>query len=155
MVVVNSVAKKFNIPENGNVVRLTKEDIEKILLYAKNELPNEACGLLGGVIENDITVIKKICLLKNIDESREHFTMDTKEQLAAVKDMRAKGLKPVGCWHSHPESMSRPSKEDIRLAHDSDIIYFILSLRNEKAPVLNAFAIKNHADVSAYTIQVI
>lgn len=155
MVIVNSVAKELNIPENGSVIELGKGNIEKILSHAREVLPNEACGLLGGVSENDTTVIKEVYLLRNVDESREHFTMDPKEQLAAVKDMRAKGLKLIGNWHSHPESLSRPSEEDKKLAHDSAAVYFILSLMEQDAPVLNAFAIKNHADVSAYTIQVI
>ena len=155
MVTVNNVAKELNIPENGSVIELAKSDIEKILSHAEEGLPNEACGLLGGVVENDITVIKEVYLLKNIDESREHFTMDPKEQLAAVKDMRSKGLKLIGNWHSHPESLSRPSEEDKKLAHDSAAIYFILSLMEENASVLNAFAIKNHTEVSSYMIEVI
>ena len=155
MVTVNNVAKELHIPENGSVIELAKSDIEKILSHAREGLPNEACGLLGGVVENDIAVIKEVSLLKNIDESREHFTMDPKEQLAAVKDMRTKGLKLIGNWHSHPESLSRPSEEDKKLAHDSAAIYFILSLMEENAPVLNAFAIKNHTEVSSYMIEVI
>ena len=155
MVTVNNVAKELHIPENGSVIELAKSDIEKILSHAREGLPNEACGLLGGVVENDIAVIKEVYLLKNIDESREHFTMDPKEQLAAVKDMRTKGLKLIGNWHSHPESLSRPSEEDKKLAHDSAAIYFILSLMEENASVLNAFAIKNHTEVSSYMIEVI
>ena len=44
--------------------------------------------------------------------------MDPKEQLKAIKDMRANGLTPLGNWHSHPETPARPSQEDIRLAYD-------------------------------------
>ena len=66
----------------------------------------------------------------------------TKEHLAAIKDIRAKGLKPLGNWHSHPESPSRPSQEDKRLAYDSSASYLILSLQDRENPVLNSFHIE-------------
>ena len=61
--------------------------------------------------------------------------------LATIKDMRSKGYAPLGNWHSHPESPSRPSEEDKRLAYDSKASYMILSLMNRAEPVLNSFKI--------------
>lgn len=68
--------------------------------------------------------------------------MDPKEQFEAIKDMRREGLQMIGNFHSHPESPSRPSEEDKRLAYDPKIRYLILSLMNRHQPVLNAFEIK-------------
>ena len=123
------------------MIKLSKSDYEKILKHAESELPNEACGLIGGVIEGGDKLIKKVYLLTNTDHSNEHFSMDPKEQLAAIKDMRANGFVPLGNWHSHPESPSRPSDEDKRLAYDSKASYMILSLMNREEPVLNSFHI--------------
>lgn len=123
------------------MIKLSKSNFEKILAHAESELPNEACGLIGGVIEDGVKIIKKVYLLTNIDHSNEHFSLDPKEQLAAVKDMRAQGISPLGNWHSHPESPSRPSEEDKRLAYDSKASYMILSLMNRDEPVLNSFKI--------------
>ncbi len=123
------------------MIKLSKSDFEKILAHAESELPNEACGLIGGVVEDGVKIIKKVYLLTNIDHSNEHFSLDPKEQLAAVKDMRAQGISPLGNWHSHPESPSRPSEEDKRLAYDSKASYMILSLMNRDEPVLNSFKI--------------
>mgnify|MGYP000261358964 CR=1 FL=1 len=36
--------------------------------------------------------VKEIYVLENIDHSNEHFTMDPKDRLDAVKDMRQKVL---------------------------------------------------------------
>ena len=124
------------------MIKLSKSDYEKILAHAKSELPNEACGLIGGVIENGNKIIKQVYLLTNIDHSNEHFSLDPKEQLLAVKDMRAKGIVPLGNWHSHPESPSRPSEEDKRLAYDPKASYMILSLMEKDKPVLNSFKIE-------------
>lgn len=124
------------------MIKLSRSDYEKILAHAESELPNEACGLIGGVIESGDKVIKKVYLLTNTDHSNEHFSLDPKEQLAAIKDMRAEGIVPLGNWHSHPESPSRPSDEDKRLAFDSKASYLILSLMNREEPVLNSFHIE-------------
>ncbi len=130
------------------MIKLSKKDYEKILAYAKSELPNEACGLIGGVVNGDDKEIKKVYLLTNIDHSNEHFSLDPKEQLDAVKDMRANGIKPLGNWHSHPESPSRPSEEDKRLAYDSTASYMILSLMEQDNPVLNSFHVAKDKTVT-------
>lgn len=123
------------------MIKLSESDYERILAHAESELPNEACGLIGGVFEDGVKVIKKVYLLTNTDQSNEHFSMDPREQLSAIKDMRANGLVPLGNWHSHPESPSRPSDEDKRLAYDSKASYMILSLMDRENPVLNSFHI--------------
>ena len=123
------------------MIKLTKSDFKKILAHAVKELPNEACGLIAGTVEDGDKEIKKVYLLTNIDHSNEHFSLDPKEQLEAIKDMRKNGFVPLGNWHSHPESPSRPSEEDKRLAFDSKASYMILSLMDRENPVLNSFKI--------------
>lgn len=123
------------------MIKLKKSDFEKMLRHAESELPNEACGLIAGTVEGDNKDVREVYLLTNIDKSNEHFSLDPKEQLAAIKDMRSKGLVPLGNWHSHPESPSRPSEEDKRLAFDSKASYMILSLMDRANPVLNSFRI--------------
>ena len=123
------------------MITLKRADFEKILKHAESVLPEEACGLIAGEVSDSGKIIKKVYLLTNIDHSNEHFSLDPKEQLAAIKDMRAEGLTPLGNWHSHPESPSRPSEEDKRLAYDSSASYLILSLMYRNNPVLNSFKI--------------
>lgn len=138
------------------MIKLKKSDYLKMLAHAEKELPNEACGLIAGVISGDGAnkVIEKVYLLTNIDQSNEHFTLDPKEQLAAVKDMRTNGFVPLGNWHSHPESPSRPSDEDKRLAYDSKASYMILSLMDRENPILNSFKIQgDKADKEELTIE--
>ena len=70
------------------------------------------------------------------------------ENSVSVKDMRANGYQLLGNFHSHPESPSRPSEEDKRLAYDSKVNYLILSLMEPENPVLNAFVIDEEKNVS-------
>lgn len=123
------------------MITLKRADFDTILRHAESVLPEEACGLIAGEMTEGGKTIKKVYILTNIDHSNEHFSLDPKEQLAAVKDMRANGLVPLGNWHSHPESPSRPSEEDKRLAYDSKASYLILSLMDRENPVLNSFKI--------------
>ena len=124
-------------------IEIKKEDFDRIVQYAVSELPNEACGLIAGTDRPDgVREIQKVYLLTNVDHTNEHFTIDPREQLTSIKDMRANGLTPLGNWHSHPETPSRPSEEDKRLANDSRASYLILSLAEEGNPVLNAFHVE-------------
>ena len=125
-------------------ITIKQTDFDMIYEHAVKESPDEACGLIAGIDREDgVREISRVYILENIDHTNEHFTIDPKEQLAAIKDMRVCGLKPLGNWHSHPESPSRPSEEDKRLANDSKASYLILSLMEEGKPVLNAFHIES------------
>ena len=137
------------------MLTMKKEDYEKILEHCKQGLPNEACGLIAGTKEEDVKKIEKVYLLSNIDQSNEHFSMDPREQLAAVKDMRANGYELLGNFHSHPESPSRPSEEDKRLAYDSKVNYLILSLMDIEHPVLNAFQIDESKNVTKEELNIV
>lgn len=129
-------------------IKLPKKEYDRMLAHALEKRPEEACGLIAGhdsgTEEGMVRTIEKVYCLANTDHSAEHFTLDPKEQLAAVRDMRAKGMKPLGNWHSHPETPSRPSDEDKRLAFDRHASYLILSLADADRPVLNAFTINGN-----------
>ncbi len=137
-------------------IQLKQSDYEIMLEHCKKGLPNEACGLLGGIVTEQgnavIKEVKKVYLLTNIDNSNEHFSMDPREQLKAVKDMRANGYQLIGNFHSHPETPSRPSEEDKRLAYDPSIEYMILSLADTE-PVLKSFDINTEKEVTIHEIE--
>lgn len=137
------------------MLKLKKKHYDEIVKHCVAGLPNEACGLIAGTIDGDVKQIEKIYLLTNIDKSREHFSMDPKEQLEAVKDMRANGYELLGNFHSHPESPSRPSEEDKRLAYDSKVNYLILSLMEQDNPVLKAFNIDEEKNVTVEEIEIV
>ena len=64
---------------------LKKSHYNTILTHCTAGLPNESCGLLAGTEEDEEITVTKVYLLTNVDASREHFSMDPKEQLAASK----------------------------------------------------------------------
>ncbi len=122
---------------------LNREHLEIMLAHARTELPNEACGLIAGTRDGEDCTVERVYCLTNTDHSREHFSIDPREQLTAIREMRTQGLVPLGNWHSHPESPSRPSSEDRRLARDPGARYLILSLMDTQQSVLHAFRVRN------------
>lgn len=119
-------------------MRIKKQVVKQLMNHAKKEAPLEACGYLaakGGIITD-------LYALTNIDKSGEHFSFDPKEQFAAVRDARIKGLELCAVYHSHPASPARPSEEDIKLAHDPQVLYVIVSLAQAMEDI-KAFRIKN------------
>lgn len=115
------------------MVYISRNDVDNIFKYCISMAPKEACGLLAGDIVGEDRYIKKVYMLENIDDSETHFSMEPKEQIKAIKDMRELGLKMIGNFHSHPKSLAIPSAEDIRLAYESDVIYMIVSLAQGEA----------------------
>ena len=75
---------------------LKKSDYTTILEHCTAGLPNESCGLLAGTKEDEEITVTKVYLLTNVDASREHFSMDPKEQLKSIKDARETVYKPFG-----------------------------------------------------------
>ena len=115
--------------------------IDELISQAQQDAPNETCGYLLGTSSEDGDIVTENYEMENIDHSPEHFSFNPKDQFAALKDARSKGLKILANWHSHPASPSRPSQEDIRLANDPTIRYAILSLH--EGVHLNSFRIIN------------
>lgn len=130
-------------------MKIRKGIIEQLLRHAREEAPFEACGYLAK-LDNIVTTAYG---LTNIDHSNEHFSFDPREQFAALKDLRAKGLEICAVYHSHPASPARPSAEDIKLAHDPDTLYVIISLAEGKEDI-QAFRIKNQ-EVTPVSVEVI
>lgn len=119
-------------------MNIEKHVIEEMIAQAQKDAPNETCGYLLGTADGTVT---ENYWMENIDHSPEHFSFAPRDQFAALKYARSKGLKILANWHSHPASPSRPSQEDLRLANDPTIRYAILSLH--EGIHLNSFAIRN------------
>ena len=120
------------------MLKIKKDVYADMIAHAKEGFPLEVCGYLG---EKD-GVVSRIRKMKNTDESNEHFTFDPAEQFEAIRDFRKDDHKAAVVYHSHPETPSRPSEEDIRLAYDPDVSYIIVSLA-ESYPVVKSFRIEN------------
>ena len=126
-------------------MKIPQNVIEELIAQAQKDAPDESCGYLLGIISPSTgggqgeALVTENYWMENTDHSPEHFSFAPKDQFAALRYARSKGLKILANWHSHPASPSRPSQEDLRLANDPTIRYAILSLH--EGVHLNSFRI--------------
>ena len=111
-------------------MKIQQNVIDELISQAQQDAPNETCGYLLGLSTDEGDIVTENYWMENIDHSPEHFAFAPKDQFAAMRYARNKGLKILANWHSHPASPSRPSQEDLRLANDPTIRYAILSLHD-------------------------
>lgn len=116
--------------------KINRSVIQAITVHANKELPNEACGYLA----SEDGIVSSHYELTNIDQAPDHFSMEPREQFAAVKEMRGRGQVLRAVYHSHPETPARPSEEDIRLAYDPEISFVIISLATAQ-PQIKSFLV--------------
>lgn len=129
-------------------VEISRSVIEGLIEHARQEIPYEACGYLAAEGKR----ITRQYILNNLDQADDHFSMDPKEQFAAIKDMRSRGLKLAAVYHSHPATPARPSEEDIRLAYDPEISYVIISLAGRETEVKSFRIIRGEVTAENITI---
>jgi proteasome lid subunit RPN8/RPN11 len=101
---------------------------EAMLRQARQELPNECCGLLGGMVKGGLGRVMKRYPLVNEAASPTEYACGGPSLFAAHKDMRRLGIELLAIYHSHPTSAPVPSKKDLALAFWPDAVYLIVSL---------------------------
>ncbi len=116
---------------------LSKEQAGQLIRHAKEQSPNEACGILTGTGAR----VEEIYQMANIDKSASSFFMAPKEQLSVMKKIRNLKLEMVGIYHSHPETKAYPSAHDLELAFYPEASYVIVSLEDKDNPVIRSFRI--------------
>ncbi len=131
-------------------MKLPQNIFEKLIAVAQKTAPEEGCGILAGR-DDEVTEFYE---MENVAHSSDWFELKPEDQFKVIKDIRAKELKMLGIFHSHPASPARPSEEDIRHAFYPDSLYFILSLENSDEPVLKAFTIVD-GEVAEKTFEII
>lgn len=119
------------------MINIRQDLIKRIVEQAKQEFPNEACGILSGKGGK----VEKVYQMSNIDKSSKTFFMDPKEQLRVMKEIRNLGWEMIGIYHSHLETEAYPSAHDIELAYYPEASYVIVSIKDKDNPSIRSFKI--------------
>jgi [CysO sulfur-carrier protein]-S-L-cysteine hydrolase len=130
-------------PVGPAVLRLTESQYRTIVASAYDDYPEEACGLLVGVMAGGqpTGVITEARPCRNEAKSSLVYRIDGRDQLAAMRAAEARGEEVVGCWHSHTHTDAYPSPTDVDQAQwYPDWIYVIVSMKYDE-PVLAAYRI--------------
>lgn len=117
---------------------IKKNYLDEIIGHAREEFPNEACGILAGKDKK----VNKVYRMTNTDKNPMRYFMDSKEQFKVIKQMRSEGVEMVGIYHSHPNVRPYPSSHDVELAFYPESSYVIVSIMNN-IPEVRSFRIIN------------
>ena len=112
------------------------------MTHAVAGLPNEACGLLAGRIEDGVSKAEHFFPMTNADRSDLTYRLDGQEQLEVFKEIDDKGWELMGIFHSHTHTEAYPSSTDRRQAFYPEAHYLLVSLQDRNNPDLRAFTIR-------------
>jgi proteasome lid subunit RPN8/RPN11 len=115
---------------------------DALLAHARTELPNEACGLLGG----DLAAGRAVTFhpARNAEASPLRYNVHPEDLVRIVFAIEDAGQDLVGIFHSHTHSPAVPSATDRRSAQYPDPFYLLATLADpdaEPASALRAWRI--------------
>ena len=112
-------------PNVTAVLKIAREHVEAMIAHAREDHPDEACGVIIGPEASDVPT--RLLRMINADRSPTFFRFDPQEQFELYKAMSAAGEEIVVVYHSHTSTEAYPSRTDIALASEPQAHYFLVS----------------------------
>jgi proteasome lid subunit RPN8/RPN11 len=120
-------------------MKIPKELIDEMVAHAREDLPNECCGMVGGRDGEATRVVR----VENAAASPLRYEMDPQAQYDALKAIEDAGEELVAIYHSHTRSAAYPSQTDVNEAVMwPEQVYVIVSLEDEDAPDVKGYSLK-------------
>lgn len=107
--------------ETGIVINDDQWQLMHVDILSK--LPEEACGLIGGIGE----FAKIVIPVTNILHSSVRFRMEPVEQLKAFQLFEEHKIELIGIYHSHPYGPEGLSVTDVSEAYYPDVVHLVWS----------------------------
>ena len=111
-------------------LRVPQSMVDAILAQARDEYPNEACGVIIG--RNGIA--ERLKPMFNAAASPTFYEFDPKDLLALYREVDDNDEEIIVIYHSHTETEAYPSRTDISYAGEPGAHYVLVSTREEIAP---------------------
>jgi [CysO sulfur-carrier protein]-S-L-cysteine hydrolase len=130
-------------------MRIAQSLIDEMVAHAREDLPNECCGMVGGSDGGANVVIPVV----NSAASPLRYEMDPQGQYNALKTIEDGGGELLAIYHSHTKSAAYPSQTDVNQAVNwPDAIYLIVSLQDADAADVKGYWLKDLRIVDAELI---
>lgn len=121
-------------------MRISQSLIDEVVAHAREDLPNECCGMVGGAGDEASVVVPVV----NSAASPLRFEMDPQGQYNALKSIEDDGKEMLAIYHSHTKSAAYPSQTDVNQAVNwPDAIYLIVSLQEPDAPEVKGYWLRD------------
>jgi proteasome lid subunit RPN8/RPN11 len=123
------------------MVKIPNIILQGMVEHAKREWPLECCGILGGKEKT----VQKAYELQNVEKSSIRYLMSPQEQWEVFENIEKESMEMIAIYHSHPHTIPFPSETDVKMAFYPEVSSVIISLKEEKNPVVKAFKIDKEA----------
>jgi [CysO sulfur-carrier protein]-S-L-cysteine hydrolase len=121
-------------------MRIAQSLVDEIVSHAREDAPNECCGMVGGVNGEALVVYR----VANAAASPLRFEMDPQGQYNAWKAIEDDGKELLAIYHSHTKSAAYPSQTDVNQAASwPDPIWVIVSLQDPDSPDVKGYWLKD------------
>jgi len=121
-------------------MRIAQNLIDEMVAHAREDLPNECCGMVGGMDGEALIVIPVV----NSAASPLRFEMDPQGQYNALKAIEDDGMELLAIYHSHTKSAAYPSQTDVNQAVNwPDAVWVIVSLEDPDAADVKGYWLKD------------
>jgi proteasome lid subunit RPN8/RPN11 len=121
-------------------MQISQSLIDEMVAHAREDLPNECCGMVGGAGDEASVVVPVV----NLAASPLRFEMDPQGQYNALKSIEDAGKEMLAIYHSHTKSAAYPSQTDVNQAVNwPDAIYLIVSLQEPDAPEVKGYWLRD------------
>ena len=120
-------------------MKVPRQMLEEMIAHAREEAPNECCGMVGGADGSATTVYRSI----NAEASPLRYSLDASDQFRIMQEIEKRGEELVGIYHSHTGSAAYPSQTDVNLAAYPDAVYVIVSLEDPQNHEVRGFWIRD------------
>jgi proteasome lid subunit RPN8/RPN11 len=117
-------------------VRIARELLDEMIAHAREEAPNECCGMVASDDGRAVKVYRAV----NAAASPLRYEIDGQDQYRIQTAIDDAGCDLGAIYHSHTRSPPYPSQTDINLAFYPDALYLIVGLAGEE-PEVRAFTI--------------
>jgi len=127
-------------------IKLTTEHIEQIKQHGERAYPEECGGLLLGILEDSIRIVREVLPLENVRQDSRHNRVELSplDYARAEREAGRRGLGVWGYYHSHPNHPAVPSGFDLEHAPFIEWSYLIVSVREGKAAEVRAWTVREN-----------
>jgi proteasome lid subunit RPN8/RPN11 len=117
-------------------VAIPAELLKKVTDAGEYSYPDEACGLLVGTVKPDgVVLVTSVEPAANVASGsrRDRFEVDPRVRFALMRRLRGSVECLIGHYHSHPDHPASPSRRDLEMAFEPELIWMITSVLKGRA----------------------
>ncbi len=137
------------------MIKISKSKFNEMIEHAREENPDECCGILVGTSNS----VSKIYKITNDAKSPYRYVMNPQQFFDVQADCDRNNLDMIAFYHSHTHTKAYPSDTDVRMALQSGwvenlIIYILVSLEDKSNPVVKSYSISENGEISEQPMEI-